>query len=290
VAWKIFVAVSATAPAGAVYALFYAGLANLTGASGDWWFGDFEVVRLRLGAEFTSDSGANLALAALAVASAKIANLAVDGTKLAALAVDAGKLAASSVTSTKIGNLAVGSAAIAALAVGTGHIQDLAVSGAKIANATITSAKIISLDVAKLNVEGTVSVSGENAGMTIQYGPTSTFSWSSPASMGSQGLAATGGTHTCAVEIATGPSLTPRSHAAGSKSGHVAVFWDDQPLVLIDSDDPGVYVWNNATSTLQKVVSSRQTGPGNASGWADSVAQTWANNLLTSIRNFGALT
>jgi hypothetical protein len=43
------------------------------------------------------------------------------------------------------------------------------------------------------------------------------------------------------------------------------------------------------TGEIPAVVSLTQPGPGNASGWADSVAQAWANNLLTGLRDYGAV-
>jgi hypothetical protein len=39
-----------------------------------------------------------------------------------------------------------------------------------------------------------------------------------------------------------------------------------------------------------QVLQQQQLGPGNASGWADSTAQSWANSLLTGLRAHGLIT
>jgi len=51
---------------------------------------------------------------------------------------------------------------------------------------------------------------------------------------------------------------------------------------------------NGVTPVLQfngqQILMTRQTGPGNPSGWADGGAQAWAQNLLNALRNHGLVT
>jgi hypothetical protein len=304
--------VTSTAPAGVASAKIIVACSG--DAAGGWWYVDNVLLHRQpstgQGLEPDGQGGSRVPtggiseslLAALAVSAAKIqdgaiqtakiqdlsvitsklATGAVNSTKLADLAVEAAKLADSSVTATKIANAAVGTAAIANLAVGNGHIQNGAITNAKIGNLAVGTAQIqdAAITTAKINnLAVTSALIADGAILTAKIGDAQITS----AKIDTLQVSKVIGWSGALINIGSG-----------------VLFWDGSTTFRASVIPSGFLLQDgSATTSLvlgalrmngTQVVTYRQTGPGNASGWADATAQAWANNLLTALRAHGLIT
>jgi len=169
---------------------------------------------------------------------------------------------------------------------------------------------------------GSTTLTASAGAVTIQNGSTQ-------ASMSASGFVASNGANSVTVNgsgvVIVGGSLTSPSITGGAMSGTTLTLAATSTgvtktvtlnpaanfatPVLIQSStgtsvsldpDLGVFVrfgllrsnlqYNGLQFNGAQVLTTRQTGPGTPSGWADSTAQTWAGNLLTALQTHGMVT
>jgi hypothetical protein len=133
---------------------------------------------------------------------------------------------------------------------------------------------------------GTMTVSGESAGVWIEYSPTSSFAWLLPTRMGIQSIGSTlDNSSTCSVELGASTPLTPGLHATGVRSAHLAAYSGGQLKVLIDTYKPGLFVYDSTNGVVQ-VIGSRQSAI--ASPTADVASlKTAVDAIRTALINHG---
>lgn len=167
----------ATAPAGAVYAVFDIGENNSDTTANPWYVDDCVLLRAITTGLLVAGAVTAEKIAANTITAAQIAALTITAAEIAAGTITGGKIAANTITASNIQALTITAAEIAAstitgakIAAGTitaANIEALTITAAEIAAGTITGGKIAANTITASNIQALTITAAEIAASTI---------------------------------------------------------------------------------------------------------------------------
>jgi hypothetical protein len=254
-------------------------------------------------ANLANSSVTSVAIANLAVGTAAMQLLSVDSTIIANAAVSNAKIVNATITNASIALATIAGANIGSATITQGNIALLSVGTAQIQNLAVTDAKVINLSASKITagtISATISITSPNINGGAITGASLVLNLNS---------VTTSITNTAVIGLTAGLAVADNTNSAqafvhahgfglldSSGSNNFAV----NTIVIGPTKYAKLTMYNTGTAKIdldannltltingQVVVKNRQTGPGAPSGFADSAAQTWCQNLYNALSTSG---